>query len=340
MSTRPTSSYTPSSLRSSESSHTCTLEVAPAKMVSSADCVTHSVEHALTLDSLLGGGRRRFADYDNGRSIPVHVGQLLNKGWTITKKAVLFRAPQPPLSYFYESRHLFKALEATMSIRFGASYVPETNNPHHRFRKDLQHLESLCLWPYHTLEYTGANGSDAFREGNQAKLNLTTAQREMRVTCDLCGDKFGRSAEMKRHKQKHVAPQCACSAPGCDSQFYRMDRFRDHIRQAHQGTITITDDGTLQIDVPETAIPSTFLCVDCNEEFPTPGLLNVHVNRKHIKRYSCDRCSASFHLNADLLRHQPSHDPNRKRVITCPNVGCPRTFTRKDNMLRHKKLCM
>ena len=229
-----------------------------------------------------------------------------------------------------------------MSIRFGASYVPETNNPHHRFRKDLQHLEDLCLWPYRTLEYTGANGSDAFREGNQAKLNLTTAQREMRVTCDLCGDRFERSADMKRHKHQHDPPRYLCSVPGCDSQFYRMDKFRDHVHQRHKGTITTTDDGALQIDIPEhlqTTIPSTFSCIRCNEEFPTAGLLNKHINRKHIKRYSCDRCSASFHLHTDLLRHQPSHEPNRRPAIPCSNAGCPRTFTRRDNMLRHRKEC-
>jgi transcription elongation factor Elf1 len=156
------------------------------------------------------------------------------------------------------------------------------------------------------------------------------------LTCDICDKSFQRPADLRRHMQKHDEPEYFCEVPGCGREFYRKDKLRDHVRQAHKGNI-ITSDGGLEFDVPERAnTPSTFSCTDCREVFSTPGLLKKHVNRKHVRRFACGTCDATFHLNADLKRHKFNvHERSLRERHACPSTGCSFTTSRRDNLRRH-----
>jgi hypothetical protein len=165
-----------------------------------------------------------------------------------------------------------------------------------------------------------------------------------RVVCDLCETTFQRSAELRRHMQKHEEPAHACEVMGCNRSFYRMDKLRDHVRQAHKGKIIAVENGQLAFDVPEeveiTKLLSSFPCAHCDVIVQTAGELNKHVYRRHFKRFTCLECEAAFHLKADLLRHQSArHGDNRKEALPCPNPGCTYTASRRDNLMRHERLC-
>ncbi|KAF2821729.1 hypothetical protein CC86DRAFT_99909 [Ophiobolus disseminans] len=168
---------------------------------------------------------------------------------------------------------------------------------------------------------------------------------DRRLECDLCESTFLRLADLRRHEQKHEDPAYRCSVPGCDRSFYRIDKLRDHVRQAHKADILTTDEGPMVIDVPEEPpiiTPSSFPCTEaeCSEVFQTAGLLKKHINRKHVRRYTCNSCGAAFHLNTDLKRHQTTvHELDLKESYPCPNEGCTQTFARRDNLTRHARHC-
>ncbi|QDS69779.1 hypothetical protein FKW77_010320 [Venturia effusa] len=51
------------------------------------------------------------------------------------------------------------------------------------------------------------------------------------------------------------------------------------------------------------------------------------------KPFKCEICGSGFLWNKDLLRHSTKH--NGKRDHVCPAHNCGRSYTRKDNMVRH-----
>jgi hypothetical protein len=170
-----------------------------------------------------------------------------------------------------------------------------------------------------------------------------SATEDCRVECDLCESAFQRPADLKRHLQKHEEPLFACEVALCDRKFYRKDKLRDHVRQAHKGRVITTEQGVV-FDVPVEATmskqPASSVCEHCAAEFATPGELRSHINRKHVRRFQCGECTQAFHLNADLKRHQATvHELALEQNHPCPKKGCTQTFARKDHLLRHEKNC-
>jgi hypothetical protein len=164
-------------------------------------------------------------------------------------------------------------------------------------------------------------------------------EQDRSLICTLCESTFHRPADLRRHMHKHENPQYACEA--CDKRFYRMDKLRDHVWKAHKGKVVTTPQGGLEFDVPPEATTSTsktFVCTVCGsgKTFLTPGALTKHVNRRHVRRYPCNQCEKKFNLGADLKRHQASvHKRHIKMAYTCRD--CTKTFSRRDNFLRHAK---
>lgn len=168
--------------------------------------------------------------------------------------------------------------------------------------------------------------------------------QDSRLTCSICDSTFQRETDLRRHMQKHEGPLHTCEVPGCERKFYRMDKLRDHVRQAHKGNVITIEDGSLQFDVPEeaegTEQPSSYLCQECGEQFKTLGQRTSHYNRKHVRRFKCFVCDKAFNLKTDLKRHHASaHEPDLKQAIPCLNEGCSQTFARRDNLARHLKRC-
>jgi uncharacterized C2H2 Zn-finger protein len=162
--------------------------------------------------------------------------------------------------------------------------------------------------------------------------------------CPRCDKSFRRVADLRRHALKHEKPQYTCDVPGCARSFYRKDKLRDHVRQAHKGTLSITDEGILQVEVGEetekSETPSSYTCTQCGLDFSTMGQLNSHINRKHNQRFKCNECDKAFNLRADLNRHKVSvHHYSSESSWRCPNVPCGKVFFRKDNFQRHVQNC-
>lgn len=100
------------------------------------------------------------------------------------------------------------------------------------------------------------------------------------------------------------------------------------------------------------AISPEFRCSECSMAFRTLGARRTHYHRKHVRRYACSSCSRSFHLHADLKRHQRTihrtGDVNNRSMkvpgLKCPNSGCKNPKkewepNRKDNFSRHVARC-
>jgi hypothetical protein len=83
-------------------------------------------------------------------------------------------------------------------------------------------------------------------------------------------------------------------------------------------------------------------CPVCVESFRLKGELRKHWYRKHEKRFLCavPGCDMAFHLKADLTRHTGSRHKDDTIIlcIPCEHFGCLATFSRRDNMLRHKRI--
>jgi hypothetical protein len=161
------------------------------------------------------------------------------------------------------------------------------------------------------------------------------------LTCDVCGMSFQRPGDLRRHSQMHEHPSHQCRVPGCERKFYRRDKLRDHVRQAHKGEISVNEEGSIDFNLPEgtTAQERTsFTCDQCSREFPAQGLLNRHL-KSHSKPYKCEKCEKGFALKLDLLRHAKARHVDRSTYYDCPNAGCSFKSPRRDNLARHQRQC-
>jgi hypothetical protein len=48
-----------------------------------------------------------------------------------------------------------------------------------------------------------------------------------------CHAVYLRAGDCRRHLKKHNGPFFSCKQPGCDMEFYRHDKLRDHMKQGH-----------------------------------------------------------------------------------------------------------
>ncbi|OAK97319.1 hypothetical protein IQ06DRAFT_43246 [Phaeosphaeriaceae sp. SRC1lsM3a] len=110
------------------------------------------------------------------------------------------------------------------------------------------------------------------------------------------------------------------------------------------------------LNMDDSATPSKFklsdlcslVCSICGLKCATEGQINQHMNRKHIRRFTCNICSKAFSLNADLTRHKLNVHLERREFrhptqsYKCSNPGCrtpSKVFLRKDNFERHVRKC-
>lgn len=161
--------------------------------------------------------------------------------------------------------------------------------------------------------------------------------KDKRNCCSQCGNTFQRLADLRRHMQQHEEPSWTCEVLGCERNFRRIDKLRDHVRQAHNGNVA-TEEGCPVIEVPPEAIETSSTCPypSCDLVFKRQSLLNQHVARKHVRRHHCDECEMAFNLKADLERHKKArHNSAAEAFFKCSEADCSLTFTRQDNLQRH-----
>jgi len=80
-----------------------------------------------------------------------------------------------------------------------------------------------------------------------------------------------------------------------------------------------------------------FLCPECGKRYKTKDNLNVHHRASHLaERVSCSVCGQTFSTETNCQRHvRQKHSPELR--FKCN--GCSSTFTRKDALERHQRLC-
>ncbi|KAF2850558.1 hypothetical protein T440DRAFT_396954, partial [Plenodomus tracheiphilus IPT5] len=81
---------------------------------------------------------------------------------------------------------------------------------------------------------------------------------------------------------------------------------------------------------------------DCDKIFDRACDFNRH-QKTHLGRserpHKCSTCRETFLYPKDLERHQQKHidEPSAKNHFPCHHPGCRNTFSRRDNLLRHRR---
>lgn len=104
----------------------------------------------------------------------------------------------------------------------------------------------------------------------------------------------------------------------CNAQYSPKGRLLQHLHKVHSRTMV------------------KYKCANCDKVFTRKSNIKTHERRFHMneKNYFCDQCGSAFFNKYDLLRHQSSIHYGAS--FACP---CGKTFTRKDNLIAHKRMC-
>ncbi|KAF7270308.1 hypothetical protein GWI33_016709 [Rhynchophorus ferrugineus] len=190
----------------------------------------------------------------------------------------------------------------------------------------------------------------AMRNKRQLAAHLVTHDSEDKITdeqtgpfiCKLCGKKFGKSSNLKRHEKHHLAEKgYPCSF--CDKSFIMASRLKRHM-DTHTGFKPYT------CELCNRAFPSSqnlkrhimthtgekpFECTVCNRSFLTLENLNRH-KRTHTgeKPFTCKICSKHFAHSTTVKEHMRTVHTSEK-PYTC--LWCSKQFAISRVMYRHVK---
>lgn len=150
-------------------------------------------------------------------------------------------------------------------------------------------------------------------------INVTEkrfGRKEERTTyeCSMCGARFIRQGEFKRHMVKHsdVRPY-KCTV--CERAFKRSSEVMSHM-QIHSGV--------------------TYACETCDFTTMNKISLKTHIRRVHRRdfRYHCEQCGKGFMSNYDLEDHKASH--LNAKTFVCEYCG--NTYSQKSYLVAHKRV--
>lgn len=108
-----------------------------------------------------------------------------------------------------------------------------------------------------------------------------------RFGCDICGLKYSRNFNLRRHKEiAHGGNVIQISCPFCASTFTRHDNLTQHIKFIHNNL------GCHQ-------------CQFCGKQFARKHTMEEHVNVQHlkVKKYQCVKCLKVFGYPWSLYNH-------------------------------------
>lgn len=106
-----------------------------------------------------------------------------------------------------------------------------------------------------------------------------------RFVCDICGLKYSRNFNLRRHKESvHVSTTVQC--PYCPSTFTRHDNLTQHIKFIHNNM-------------------GSNRCKYCGKQFARKHTMEEHINVQHlnVKKYQCLKCSKLFGYPWSLYNH-------------------------------------
>lgn len=110
---------------------------------------------------------------------------------------------------------------------------------------------------------------------------------ESRFVCDICGLKYSRTFNLRRHKESvHSSNAVSIPCPYCPSTFTRNDNLAQHIKFIHNNL-------------------GANKCEFCGKQFARKHTMEEHVNVQHlkIKKYQCLKCSKLFGYPWSLYNH-------------------------------------
>lgn len=55
------------------------------------------------------------------------------------------------------------------------------------------------------------------------------------MACEICGNLFYCSLDLKRHMKIHSEPHITCEIAGCSKKFYTNSKLKMHIKVKHEG---------------------------------------------------------------------------------------------------------
>ncbi|XP_052773423.1 zinc finger protein 184-like isoform X2 [Mya arenaria] len=136
------------------------------------------------------------------------------------------------------------------------------------------------------------------------------------VVCHVCGRKFKRTTELKRHLVTHgikceSVKEFRCPIEGCDKVFFRKALYEYHLNK-HSGKKPFTCDLCHQSYHNEFSmryhrkmcqVSTTYQCPECDAEFKRKASLDDHHQAFHTQvTFTCE-CGSAFKYKSGLNRH-------------------------------------
>jgi len=197
---------------------------------------------------------------------------------------------------------------------------------------------------------------ESFEDHVQAHI----AGTDTPYSCDTCGRKFQRSANLRMHKKKHKISPTPLLCNLCGSIFQTEFEYKKHNR-THQNEKT-----RVRKPVDNKPVVSNFscLCNLCGQNFTSKYKYKAHVNRAHIDpdelltcphcpqtfvnvgvldrhitlhlppTFQCDHCDKKFHTNYYLKTHvKRKHVADSEKDFVCSQCG--KGFANKETLEGH-----
>ena len=117
----------------------------------------------------------------------------------------------------------------------------------------------------------------------QGRKNLATSQ----FVCDICGLKYSRNFNLRRHKENvHAQNSESITCPQCSSTFTRNDNLKAHIKYVHNNL-------------------GCKSCPMCGKLFTREHTLKDHISVQHlnVRKYQCVKCGKCFGYPFSLFNH-------------------------------------
>lgn len=226
------------------------------------------------------GVASRFYRYDNGTSLPVHVEEALDDGYTIVHKGLICWVPIPDVGVRHAVVALFLALEATFSIILWAmkSRTKDYGMPH------------LCPWSLDDMEYDGlcshSSLAECIRGGRREQRTATLTPEE------IAAEEAEEAAEQERRKAQQAAQASAAYFRRKEEDFPTWQA-RPH---GYHATYVAKHPEAKAASTKKSQIKALdtkqFHCSECDMSFRNSTALNIHkATEKHIHRVATGRIS-------------------------------------------------